>query len=51
MEKTEGSETSAALKLTTGKYPKEDMQRVGSLLMFKIHDVILVRLYTTQLCS
>jgi hypothetical protein len=26
MERTEGSETSAALKLTPGKYPKEDTQ-------------------------
>jgi hypothetical protein len=26
MEPTEGSETSAALKLTPGKYPKEDIQ-------------------------
>jgi hypothetical protein len=27
MEPTEGSETSAALKLTPGKYPKEDIQQ------------------------
>jgi hypothetical protein len=26
MEPTEGSETSAALKLTPGKYPKEEIQ-------------------------
>jgi hypothetical protein len=27
MEPTQGSETSAALKLTPGKYPKEDIQQ------------------------
>jgi hypothetical protein len=33
MEPTEGSETSAALKLTPGKYPKEDIQLVTTCLM------------------
>jgi hypothetical protein len=31
MEPTEGSETSAALKLTPGKYPKEDIQQNSPL--------------------
>jgi hypothetical protein len=29
---TEGSETSAALKLTPGKYPKEDIQQLATQL-------------------
>jgi hypothetical protein len=31
MEPTEGSETSAALKLTPGEYPKEDIQKTHCL--------------------
>jgi hypothetical protein len=48
MERTEGSETSAALKLTPGIYPKEDIQylkpdeslksRIDSILCKELND-------------
>jgi hypothetical protein len=36
MEPTEGSETSAALKLTPGKYPKEDIQQITLTCLFHV---------------
>jgi hypothetical protein len=48
MEPTEGSETSAALKLTPGKYPKEDIQH---LCLGPSNGFLSLGFFRPQLCS